>query len=152
MVQDANVQPKTYHKQPGDEYVIADGGIIRVESGGAITLESGASARQAVTAGTTATTGVILPAGIATVNSTGKAEVFLMTGAPTAGDVLHVSCEKATSTGTCTLKAALGVTFSSTAAKRLLVFNTDNVMVTLVAVSTTRYALTNSTAYVPTAT
>lgn len=168
MVQDANVQSKAYHKQGGDEYVIASGGVNRIESGGTQTVESGgvvalesgatitvaagASVRSAVVAGTTAATGVIPPAGIATVNSTGKAEVFLMTGAPTAGDRLDVSCLKATSTGTCTLKAALGVTFSSTAAKRLLVFNTDNVMATLVAVSATRYALTNSTAYVATAT
>lgn len=34
-------QPKTYRKQGGDEFVIADGGKITIESGGTIEVESG---------------------------------------------------------------------------------------------------------------
>jgi hypothetical protein len=39
---DTTYQPKVYRKQGGDELVVADGGIIRVESGGSIISESGA--------------------------------------------------------------------------------------------------------------
>ena len=39
---DATYQPKVYRKQGGEELVVADGGIIRVESGGSIISESGA--------------------------------------------------------------------------------------------------------------
>jgi hypothetical protein len=38
---DATYGPKVYHKQGGDEEVVADGGTITVESGGTITVESG---------------------------------------------------------------------------------------------------------------
>lgn len=38
---DATYQPKTYRKQGGDEYVVADGGLLTVESGGEVTVESG---------------------------------------------------------------------------------------------------------------
>jgi len=40
---DTTYGPKVYHKQGGDEQVIADGGKISVESGGIINFESGAS-------------------------------------------------------------------------------------------------------------
>lgn len=33
---DATYLPKTYHKQGGDEFVVASGGVITVEAGGAI--------------------------------------------------------------------------------------------------------------------
>jgi hypothetical protein len=39
---DTTYQPKVYRKQGGEELVVADGGIIRVESGGSIISESGA--------------------------------------------------------------------------------------------------------------
>lgn len=38
---DASYVPKTYHKQGGDEIVIASGGILRIESGGQLISESG---------------------------------------------------------------------------------------------------------------
>lgn len=38
---DASYTPKVYHKQGGDEHVIANGGIQRVESGGQVVVESG---------------------------------------------------------------------------------------------------------------
>lgn len=38
---DVTYQTKVYHKAGGDEQVVADGGIITIESGGKITEESG---------------------------------------------------------------------------------------------------------------
>ena len=164
---DPTYQPKVYRRQGGDEQVIASGGVqtvesggsidvesggdIAVESGGSITLENGASIRATVTDGSSSVA-TIPPAGIATVTSTGKADSFAMSGAPTAGDVLYISCDTATTTGFCLVVAAAGVTFSSTAALRTLKFNTSNTMATCVAVSATRYAVDNSTAFVPTST
>ena len=77
-----------------------------------------------------------------------------MTAAPTVGNVLHIQCNIATSTGTCTITAAAGVTFSSTAALRLLVFNTSNTSATLFAVSATQYGVvrSHSTGVIPTST
>jgi len=40
---DTTYQSKVYHKQGGDEEVVASGGQITVESGGAIDVESGGS-------------------------------------------------------------------------------------------------------------
>lgn len=40
---DASYIPKVYHKQGGDEQVVASGGTLRVESGGQIVVESGAT-------------------------------------------------------------------------------------------------------------
>lgn len=47
---DSTYQPKTYRKQGGDEFVVADGGKITVESGGEIDIESGGSLKLAGTA------------------------------------------------------------------------------------------------------
>lgn len=33
---DGTYQPKTYHRQGGDEFVVADGGVINLETGGKI--------------------------------------------------------------------------------------------------------------------
>lgn len=38
---DPTYGPKAYHKQGGDEWVVASGGIVRVESGGQVVVESG---------------------------------------------------------------------------------------------------------------
>lgn len=40
---DPSYTPKVYHKQGGDEVVVASGGIVRVESSGQIVVESGAT-------------------------------------------------------------------------------------------------------------
>lgn len=42
MTADPSYFPKVYRKQGGDELVIADGGIIRIESGGSLIPETGA--------------------------------------------------------------------------------------------------------------
>lgn len=36
---DPNYQPKTYRKQGGDEFVVADGGTITVENGGSLVVK-----------------------------------------------------------------------------------------------------------------
>lgn len=41
MAADPSYTPKVYHKQGGDEQVIASGGVQRVESGGQVIVESG---------------------------------------------------------------------------------------------------------------
>lgn len=41
MAIDGTYQPKTYRKAGGDEFVIADGGLITVQSGGTVAIETG---------------------------------------------------------------------------------------------------------------
>ena len=170
-------QGAVHREQGGNKMVVATTGEIEFQSGSILDIQAGASVTDAGTkteSGAVSQTGIrtlsaagrirfavtagssggstIPPAGIGTFTSTGKAETFAMSAAPAAGDVLHLACDVASSTGTCSVLGAVGVTFSSTAALRRLVFNTPNTLATVVAVSATRYAVDESTAYVPTST
>lgn len=57
---DKTYSPKTYRKQGGDEFVVANGGKVTVESGGAIDLKSGALLK---IAGTVSTASMVAAAG-----------------------------------------------------------------------------------------
>jgi hypothetical protein len=163
---DQTYQTKRYHQQGGDVDVVASGGEQKFESGATQTYESGSiladastktltgvttlsatgRVRHPVTAGSTASATAI-PAGIITLDSTGNAVINVMSAAPVAGDTVRVYCETASSTGTVTLQAAAGVTFSSTAALRNLVFAANDSSAYLFAVSATHWAfIPNSTA------
>jgi hypothetical protein len=58
-------QPKTYHKQGGNEFVVASGGKITVEAGGTISRQQGTPTAKTVSATLTAAE---IQAGIITVN------------------------------------------------------------------------------------
>ncbi len=60
MAADNTYQPKAYHKQGGDEYVIASGGALTIEAGGAIAIEAGTvAAGQVLTVGTGISTPIV---------------------------------------------------------------------------------------------
>lgn len=73
---DGTYSPKVYRKQGGDEIVVADDGIIRVESGGSILMESGgfigpstATGPAASIAQTTTTAVAISATGVSIINA-----------------------------------------------------------------------------------
>lgn len=57
---DSSYQPKAYHKQGGDEYIIANGGALTIEAGGVLAIEAGTVAGgQVLTIGTGISTPVV---------------------------------------------------------------------------------------------
>jgi hypothetical protein len=83
---DVTYQPKTYRKQGGDEFVVASGGSIAIESGGALTnagtLTNTGQVLDTVSASTLSA--VLTNSGISTVGSSSGAASYKL-AAPVAG-------------------------------------------------------------------
>lgn len=110
---DATYTPKVYRKQGGDEMVVASGGLITVESGGAITVGG-----VTIDASTTAVTG--LTASAAELNAypvyleiaDGSAEAVYYVVCPHAGDIskIYTVTDGVVSTADITITAKIGAT------------------------------------------
>jgi hypothetical protein len=126
-------QPKTYRAQGGDEFVVASGGKITVESGGE--LRSGPAAAGTTTADLAAG-GVSLVVGGAT--ATG-ANVYTI-DAPVPGQPKWISCSLANSSDVARIKGeTTGITFGPSTAATPFLNLTTSITVQLVVYTTAIY-------------
>lgn len=94
---DETYGPKVYHKQGGDEFVVASGGKVTVESGGMVNSEGGTATSTAAAATVSAQSGVITTEALTT--AAGADYTFTLTNSLiTAQSNLFVQAEYGTAT------------------------------------------------------
>jgi len=167
---DTSYQPAVYRKQGGDELVVASSGVITIESGGKIDLQSGSTmtvagpvtisgavgltgaitcgtggylASAVQTAATTATT--ILPYGLTLVTGTSDIPTFLMSnpivGVPKWLLWTGTSGDGSTSIGAIIAAATTSVTFDTSGQHKLTLESSGLRGVSLIGVTTARWGV-----------
>lgn len=131
--------PKTYRKQGGDEFVVADGGSINIEAGGAFRLPL-------VTLGTSQVATSITGHGITTIVASTTAPEYTLAAPEVANQVCWINVVRNTSSGTAQVNSAsTGIAFSSTGSNALTFNALEGVMLVAPSTSAWRVALWGGT-------
>lgn len=110
---DITFGPKVYHKQGGDELVVASGGTLTIESGGVLSVNgSTVTAELAAIDGVTATSTELNEYTLALDIADGSAEAVYYVVCPHAGTINRIwsVIDGAVSTADITITAAIGAT------------------------------------------
>ena len=131
--------PKTYRKQGGDEFVVADGGSINIEAGGAMRLS-------VVSLGTSQVGTNITGFGVTTITASTTAPAYTLAAPEFIGQTCWINVVKNTSSGTAQVNSAsTGIAFSSTGSNALTFNALEGVMLVAPSTSAWRVALWGGT-------